>query len=553
MIITVLDAIGIQDYIFGSNKLKDNIGASGLVYMALNCWPIETLQKEFPGRVNPSCGYQPDVSCSIIKNNGQFDAELFYAGGGNTVLFFKNRDCARKFALAYSIRLLADAPGLRVECIHHEMEKDLATALEDAFLALGRRKSAHKSGAPLLGLGVTLPCSITKLPANCHDSQEKDTPVSNEIAIKRSGKILQWAKERFEKLSPSITAQINVSGNITVGPFCMPKDFDDLGRTHGETSYIGVVHIDGNGMAGKIAALADQYRDPLRNDEYRKKMFGLSKEIEGVGVHTITTATEWLLRSLSLPDKDDECFFANVVKLEKAKDEKGYNLPIRFLVYGGDDITFVCDGRLAVDLAAFMLKAFQEQKDGYYACAGVAIVKSHYPFASAYKMAEELCRSAKQFVKGQFGNGDASAIDWQITTGGVQTHTENIRKKEYKTAGGESLTLRPYIIPKNGIAIPDGRNWQWFRNDILDTLINPKGDWASHRSKLRELATFIREGKDTLREKLKKLEVKGMRLPPDDKNWNTDGFYHSATPYLDALELLDMAPYSPYWTKKGGA
>ena len=124
MIITVLDAIGIQDYIFGSNKLKDNIGASGLVYMALNCWPIETLQKEFPGRVNPSCGYQPDVSCSIIKNNGQFDAELFYAGGGNTVLFFKNRDCARKFALAYSIRLLADAPGLRVECIHHEMEKD---------------------------------------------------------------------------------------------------------------------------------------------------------------------------------------------------------------------------------------------------------------------------------------------------------------------------------------------------------------------------------------------------------------------------------------------
>ena len=31
--------------------------------------------------------------------------------------------------------------------------------------------------------------------------------------------------------------------------------------------------------------------------------------------------------------------FAHSVKLEKAKDEEGYNLPIRFLVYGGDDIT----------------------------------------------------------------------------------------------------------------------------------------------------------------------------------------------------------------------
>ena len=87
MIITILDAMGIQDYIFGSNKLKDNIGASELVYMALNCLPIEVLQTKFPGRVNPSSGYQPDVSCSIINDNGKFDAELFYAGGGTTVVF----------------------------------------------------------------------------------------------------------------------------------------------------------------------------------------------------------------------------------------------------------------------------------------------------------------------------------------------------------------------------------------------------------------------------------------------------------------------------------
>lgn len=549
MIITILNAMGIQDYIFGSNKLKDNIGASELVHTALNCWPIEVLQKEFPGRVNPSSGYQPDVSCSIIKNNGQFDAELFYAGGGNTVIFFKDIDCAKKFALAYSIKLLEDAPGLHVECIHHTMGKDLATSLEDAFIALAKRKSAHNASAPLLGLGVTLPCPITKLPANCPDYHREDPPISNQIAIKRSDKILQWTRERFGKYSPSITSQIKISDNKTVGPFCMPKDFDDLGRTHGETSYIGVVHIDGNGMAGKIAALADKYRDPLQNYEYRKEMYGLSKEIEGVGENAIKKTVERLLHSLHLREEGGECFFANSVKLEK--DEEGYNLPIRFLVYGGDDITFVCDGRLAVDIAAFMLKTFQEQKDGYHACAGVAIVKSHYPFARAYKMAEELCRHAKQFVKDKYKSGDASAIDWHITAGGIQSPIKNLRKKEYEMVSGESLTLRPYIIPKNGLTIPTGHNWQWFRNEILDPLINPKDDWASHRSKLKELAPFIREGKETLKEKFEKLKVKGLQLPPIGSEWSKQGFYGDETPYLDALELLDMAPHSPYWTKKG--
>ena len=552
MIITILDAMGIQDYIFGSNKLKDNIGASELVYMALNCLPIEVLQTKFPGRVNPSSGYQPDVSCSIINDNGKFDAELFYAGGGTTVVFFADDTFAKKFALAYSIRLLEDAPGLHVECIHHKMGKDLATALEDAFIALAKRKSAHNASAPLLGLGVTLPCPITKGTANRSDYNSKDDLISVEIAAKRSDAILQRARDRFNSLFPAVKAPVKISDNKTVGPFCMPKDFDDLGRTHGETSYIGVVHIDGNGMAGKIAAVTDKYRDPLKNYEYRKKMYDLSKEIEGVGESTLKMAIGWLLNSLASSDKNGECFFAHSVKLEKAKDEEGYNLPIRFLVYGGDDITFVCDGRLAVDIAAFMLKTFQEQKDGYHACAGVAIVKSHYPFARAYKMAEELCRHAKQFVKDKYNSGDASAIDWHITAGGIQSPIKNLRKKEYETVSGESLTLRPYIIPQNGLTIPTGHNWQWFRNEILDPLINPKDDWVSHRSKLKELATFIREGKETLKEKLEKLKVKGLLLPPIGSEWSKQGFYGDGTPYLDALELLDMAPHSPYWTKKGG-
>ena len=36
--LTVIDTTGIQDYIFGSNLLKHNVGASALVHWVTNDW-----------------------------------------------------------------------------------------------------------------------------------------------------------------------------------------------------------------------------------------------------------------------------------------------------------------------------------------------------------------------------------------------------------------------------------------------------------------------------------------------------------------------------------
>jgi len=46
MCITILDAMRIQDYVFGGNRLQDNIDASELVEKVLNEWPIEVFQRE---------------------------------------------------------------------------------------------------------------------------------------------------------------------------------------------------------------------------------------------------------------------------------------------------------------------------------------------------------------------------------------------------------------------------------------------------------------------------------------------------------------------------
>ena len=41
--LTVVDTTGIQDYIFGTNQLKQNVGASYLVDCATRKWVVESL------------------------------------------------------------------------------------------------------------------------------------------------------------------------------------------------------------------------------------------------------------------------------------------------------------------------------------------------------------------------------------------------------------------------------------------------------------------------------------------------------------------------------
>ena len=43
--LTVLETASIQSYIFNSNELRENIGASHLVYMATTYWVKEALER----------------------------------------------------------------------------------------------------------------------------------------------------------------------------------------------------------------------------------------------------------------------------------------------------------------------------------------------------------------------------------------------------------------------------------------------------------------------------------------------------------------------------
>jgi len=258
--VTVLDTTGIQSYIFGSNRLRENIGASYLVAQVTDNWVRQVLRKM--GVFNPEG--------SIETQN----AELVYAGGGNTVLLFQSHDLAKVFTQKLSLRVLKEAPGINLVVAHREIDWDqdeLYDTVQDLMANdLDIRKRSRTPSSPLLGLGVTADCQSTRLVA-------VDTSRSSKYEMPKEHLPYPISREIGEKLKAVVLANQDLKKTIfdpeTPNLWKIPLDFDDFGRSKGEMSYIAVVHIDGNSMGEVFKACGEGKSDR----EYIREIQTLSK------------------------------------------------------------------------------------------------------------------------------------------------------------------------------------------------------------------------------------------------------------------------------------
>ena len=107
LILTLIDTTGIQDFIFGSNRLRENIGASELVEQATKEWAKACIM-EFQAH---NLTNERAIDRTRCIENEKLDAELIYAGGGNTAILFA--DLARAPAICQHI--YANANRARAE------------------------------------------------------------------------------------------------------------------------------------------------------------------------------------------------------------------------------------------------------------------------------------------------------------------------------------------------------------------------------------------------------------------------------------------------------
>ncbi|MBK8024611.1 MAG: hypothetical protein IPK19_25095 [Chloroflexi bacterium] len=171
--------------------------------------------------------------------------------------------------------------------------------------------------------------------------------------------------------------------------FRFPLDFDDLGRTDDEKSFIAVVHADGNGLGRLVSSIGQNYARIKDNSRYIDALRGFSERVKRASEEALKGTLRTLQDAIG---KDGALLyhFSGQAPLTVKRIGSQFNLPFRPLIFGGDDVTFVCDGRIGIAIALEFIRQFQAATAVQFgapltACAGIAIVKSHYPFARAYE------------------------------------------------------------------------------------------------------------------------------------------------------------------------
>lgn len=511
-VLTGIDVLGVQRYVFASSRLQDAVAASWLVHWA---------------------------TASDGALGGDAGGEVLLASGGNAILRFGDIEQARGSVARYTRRLHDEAPSLEVAVAHRSYGAGgLADAIEKLQVDLARAKLKRLPSVPQLGLSVTASCRITGLPAVGFDPQDRSIPLSRMVLRWRDEDVRSRAQDRWEAFLKGTDR------------FAFPAKIDNMGRTRGDTSLLGVVHIDGNGIGERIADWLCTCRERSRpDDDVRDQMREWSAALDQAGHDSLAAVGISVTRSVvtkRINDKDRPFLAGRVSDLDFELSPSGDGrtfLPLRPVLLGGDDLTFLCDGRIALDLAETALGAFAADIPHLgrgTACAGVALVPAHTPFERAYELAETLCSNAKRRRREK--NDSESWIDWHIGAPRPGEGIGDLRRRAYTEAGGSTsidLTCRPYRLGANAAEV---ETWRWLSQTVLGT--GPDGfrgeRWRQHRNKIKELASLVREGADGIeRARGAWTAAGGLALP--GSLGTTNGFLDGTrTPLLDAIELLDI-------------
>lgn len=548
----LLDTRSIQKYVFSCNKLKTNVGASYLVDGIFNDLMQNIILPKYNLKM-PDISWKKSDGIQMIKDN-TIKAEIVYIGGGNMLIlinkFLKEEDnlkLCRDIVSSWSLEILKKAPGLKTGAAIGMMDVErFKDSLDKMYVQLKQNQNTVLPQVDLPYTGLTLECNISGKTADTFDWVDKNW-IAKEVKAKTDAYTYASEKVRYEY------------DNILHDKYDFASELEKIGCKEGE-SYISVIHIDGNNMGVKFSKCKD-------SQERKKLSLKVAQIVQNAFCELIKTI---------IAEYDSKAY-AEALDMEKLIDKEGKKLlPIRPIIIGGDDITFVCPARVGIEYAKRFIEAVNEESflnDEQYkrmseevkkenksmklsktmsCCGGVAIVPLKYPFFRAYQLAEYLCSSAKTKSR----QDDSSLIDFAILYGEMTPSLEQLCRYQYVAPEGY-LHYGPYYIKKNSdediadkssindlLSLKDKLKAKVANNEIKDKL---KDKVASNKIKelrdvlTRDLHAQIRflencEGvRDIIKEECNTKDIEAKAF------WQKkDGEDDLKTRYVDAIEIIDF-------------
>lgn len=439
---------GIQGFIFETNKLQEIAGASELVEQICT-----TEFFELAGITNP-----------------ENDSNLQLAAAGNIKYLFQSREACEEVVRAFPKEVMQVAPGITVSQAVVEIEGDFASQAPHYTNALEQKLRAQRNRTPVQhGLGWMV-AERSRRTGKPGVTTEKDGKTAIDAGQKAKREAVGSAKSNLlEKLMPE------TSGRGYDKLFA--NEIEDIAGGV-EKGWIAVIHADGNDLGKKIMKMAESN---ATSENFREMSQNLEKA-------TVTAAQKAF----------DKVVCGSI---------KQPRYPIRPIVLGGDDLTLIIRGDLALRFTETYLKAFEQEtlkqfqgfgydfEQGLTACAGIAYIKPNYPFHYGVDLAETLCKQAKKVAKGFEKERAPSCLHFHIVHASFIEDYQSIVGKEL-TAGDIRLDYGPYFLHSRKDYATTSDLIQW-----INLLKNPD----SPRSRLRNWLSDLQVNPEAANQQLSRI------------------------------------------------
>ena len=455
--LVLIETSGNQAYIFSTNKLRECIGASELTFRSGTQWVLEAVESVGgPKGLWQENATPMTIRQNILKESLNDDISIITAISGKAILKVDTKEKAQAIIQNVTQRALEDAPGLDISGVIVPL-KDFTfdQAIQDAHQRMDQHKNVKPSTAErFLNYPITASCHHAPLPASGvikikqGNNTDSFMPLSESSIKKREHEEL-W-QQRVDRILQSSHQAYASNKDIPLPPV---ETKIDVLETHIESSsWIAVVHADGNGL-GQIFTRFREYASEMDEEAYTQAFRSFSQSLDSI---------------------TEKAFYEACNKLHRHRNNEK-KLPIVPLLLGGDDLTLIMDGELALPFTQHFLEAFEQafeldlpevQLAANFAerafgvkrlgiCAGVAIVKPHFPFHDAHRLAEDLIKNAKSVKHNvQKQNQDnivsvpCSALDFHILYDSVFTDLNSIRARLTYSLQEQTYQLfsGPYVV-----------------------------------------------------------------------------------------------------------